>query len=299
MPYTSLTRFAWLSIAAALITIFLKTVAFLLTGSAGLLSDALESVVNLVAAITALTALHISQRPPDENHAYGHTKAEYFASISEGVLIIIGAITISVFAIQRLITPTAVEIPSLAIIVSLIATGINYYVARQLLQAGKEHRSITLEAEAKHLLTDVWTSLAVVVAVFLVVTTGLIIVDPIIALVVAGNIVVSGIHLIKQSALGFMDTAIDPADITVVKDILSSYCVDGIAYHGLRTRQSASRQFISVHILVPGYWSVKKGHNLLEKIESAIHKKMKKVTIFTHLEPIEDPRSMEDEGIDR
>lgn len=294
-----ITHFAWLSIGAALVTILLKSVAYHITGSVGLLSDALESLVNLVAAIAALSVLYIAQRPPDEDHAYGHTKAEYFSSIFEGILILVAAIGIAATAINRFIHPKDIEQVYMGLGVSLVATLINFIVARKLFAGGKKFRSITLEADAHHLMTDVWTTLGVVIGVGIVGITHLQFLDPLIAVVVAFQIVLSGISLIRQSALGFMDTAIPQEDIAIVESILKRYCSNGITYHGLKSRQSASRRFVSFHVLVPGSWTVRKGHNLLEKIEYDIHQKLEKVTVFTHLEPINDPRSMEDIGIDR
>lgn len=294
-----ITHFAWLSIAAALITIVLKAVAYQITGSVGLLSDALESVVNLVAAIAALSVLHIAQRPPDEDHAYGHTKAEYFSSIFEGILILVAAIGIAITAINRFIHPREIEQVFMGLGVSLLAAGINFIVAKKLFAGGKKFRSITLEADAHHLMTDVWTTLGVVIGVGIVGITHLQFLDPLIAVVVAFQIVITGISLIRRSALGFMDTVILPEDLKIIESILQKYCTNEISYHGLRSRQSASRRFVSFHVLVPGSWTVQRGHNLLEKIESDIHKKLDKMTLFTHLEPIDDPRSMDDEGIDR
>lgn len=294
-----ITHFAWLSIAAAVATIILKTGAYLITGSVGLLSDALESLVNLVAAITALSMLHIAQRPPDEDHAYGHTKAEYFSSTIEGILIMVAALSIGIAAINRLIHPKDIEQVFIGLPISLLASGINYVVARQLFRASKKFRSITLEADAHHLMTDVWTSLGVVIGVGIVFVTHFQFLDPVIALLVAFQIIRSGFSLVARSALGFMDTAISDEELEVIKKVLDIYCTEGISYHGLRSRQSASRRFVSFHILVPGSWTVRKGHNLLEKIEFDIHKRLDKVTVFTHLEPREDPRSMDDVGIDR
>lgn len=294
-----ITHFAWISIAAAVATIILKTGAYLATGSVGLLSDALESLVNLVAAITALSMLHIAQRPPDEDHAYGHTKAEYFSSTIEGILIMVAAISIGIAAINRLIHPKDIEQVFIGLPISLLASGINFVVARQLFRASKKFRSITLEADAHHLMTDVWTSLGVVIGVGIVSVTHFQFLDPVIALLVAFQIIRSGLSLVARSALGFMDTAISDEELEVIKKVLDIYCTEGISYHGLRSRQSASRRFVSFHILVPGSWTVRKGHNLLEKIEFDIHKRLDKVTVFTHLEPREDPRSMDDVGIDR
>lgn len=295
----SLSRFAWLSIGAAIATIILKSAAYFVTGSVGLLSDAVESFVNLVAAILALIALTIAERPPDATHPYGHSKAEYFASISEGFFILIAAGSIGYAAITRLTHVTPIVQPGLGIMISTGASLINLIVALVLLRAGKKYRSITLTSDAHHLLTDVWTSAAVVVGIAVVAITNIQILDPIVALIVSTNIVFSGVRILKQSAFGFMDTAIIPEDMALVSKILAPYEKQGILFHGFRSRQSASRRFLTFHVLVPGTWSVRKGHDLIEKIEKDIHATFEKMTVTTHLEPKEDPRSQEDISIDR
>jgi len=290
----SLTKFALLSIFAAIVTISLKTLAFTLTGSVGLLSDALESIVNLVAAIIALLMLKIAEKPADENHMYGHTKAEYFSSIIEGLFILIAAISIIVTAGNRMLHPRFIEQIYLGLFISGVASIINLIVALKLIKVGKDHSSITLEADGHHLLTDVWTSVGVVIGLIAVVITKINILDPIIAILVGINIIITGYKIIKRSALGFMDTAIDAKSTDLIKKIFQSYIHKGIEFHGLRTRQSASRKFVSFHVLVPGSWTVQKGHDLLEKIEKEIRDSVPKTIVFTHLEPIEDPKSMDD-----
>src|SRR5512135_2301149 len=265
---SSLTRFAWLSIAAALLTIALKTAAYLLTGSVGLLSDALESVVNLVGALMALAMLTIAARPADEDHAYGHGKAEYFSSGVEGTLILLAAISIAVAAGQRLISPKPLEQIGLGLGVSVAASLVNLFVALVLLKAAKSYHSITLKANAHHLLTDVWTSAGVLVGVGAVALTGWQRLDPIVALVVAGNIVWSGVRIVRDSVSGLMDSALPVDEQDLVWDLLEQLRQDGIEYHDLRTRQAGSRRFISVHVLVPGTWTIQRGHALLERIES-------------------------------
>ncbi|MEK7107545.1 MAG: cation diffusion facilitator family transporter [Patescibacteria group bacterium] len=299
MNRESLTRFAWLAIAGAIATIALKTIAYYLTGSVGLLSDALESVVNLVAAVIALVALTIALKPPDEEHSYGHSKAEYFSSIIEGVLIIVAAAVIGYAAIERLINPKEIEQASIGLIVAAIASVINYLIARQLLNAGKKYRSITLEADAHHLFTDVWTSVGVIVGVGIVAITGITMLDPIIALLVALNIVYTGYQLIKRSALGFMDTAIAQEERDKLQLILGKHTSKDIKYHGLLTRQSGARRFVSFHLLVPGNWTVQKGHDLAEVVEKDIRDEIPDVTVLVHIEPIGDKRSYEDITIDR
>jgi cation diffusion facilitator family transporter len=299
MERTTLTRFAWLSIAAAVATIALKASAYLITGSVGLLSDALESVVNLVAAIIALVMLTIAARPPDEEHAYGHDKAEYFSSGVEGALILVAAASIIAAAVPRLLTPQPIEQVGIGLGVSLAASAINLGVALVLRRAGRHYQSITLEADAEHLLTDVWTSAGVLVAVGLVALTGWQRLDPLIALVVAANIIWSGVRLVRRSALGLMDTALPDMQRSAIRAIQDHYHAQGIEFHALRTRQAGARAFVSMHVLVPGDWSVQRGHELLEQIEADVRKAVQNVTVFTHLEPLDDPVSWEDTQLDR
>jgi cation diffusion facilitator family transporter len=299
MSRSSLTRYAWLSIAAAVTTMALKGAAYWLTGSVGLLSDAVESIVNLIGAGIALAMLTIAARPADDDHAYGHSKAEYFASGAEGILILIAAISIGVAAVNRLIYPRELEQAGAGLAVSTFASLINFVVARILLRAGKEHNSITLEADARHLMTDVWTSVAVIGAIMAVALTKWQILDPLIALAVAVNIVWSGYHLIKRSTSGLMDSALPPEELAEVMRILEKYAQQGLQHHALRTRQAASRRFVSVHVLVPGVWTVEAGHVLLEQLEADIRAALPEVTITTHLEPLDDPASHQDKELDR
>lgn len=296
----SLRRYIHLSIAAAILTISLKGLAYYVTGSVGLLSDALESLVNLAAALLALLLLTIAERPPDEEHAYGHSKAEYFSSAAEGALILLAAYSIIATAIQRILEPQPLENIGVGLLISVIASAINFGVARVLMQAGRRHNSITLEADAQHLMTDVWTSAGVVIGVIAVALTGWLILDPLIALAVAANIIWSGVQLMRRSALGLLDSAIPQEERQQVAEILNRYAPQGVQYHSLRTRQAGQRRFISVHVLVPGKWTVQRGHNLLEEIERDVrHALPGPTTILTHLEPVEDPVSMEDIEIDR
>jgi cation diffusion facilitator family transporter len=295
----ALTRFAWLSIAAAVTTILLKAASYWLTGSIGLLSDALESFVNLAGAIMALAMLTVAARPADEDHLYGHSKAEYFSSGVEGTLILIAAASIGFTAIQRLIDPKPLEQVGLGIAVSIAASLINFIVARILLAASRRNNSITLEANSQHLMTDVWTSVGVVVGVGLVVVTGWERLDPIVALVVAGNIIWSGVHIVRKSVLGLMDTAIPSKELALVQQVLDKHMQKEIQYHALRTRQSGSRRFVSVHVLVPGKWTVQRGHELLERIEADIRQVLPSITVFTHLESLNDPASWDDISLDR
>jgi cation diffusion facilitator family transporter len=296
---SSLTRFAWLSIAAAIITIALKATAYLLTGSVGLLSDALESIVNLVGALMALAMLTIAARPADEEHEYGHSKAEYFSSGVEGVLIMLAAASIIAAAIPRLIAPKPLEQVALGLGVSVVASLVNFFVARILLRAGKQHRSITLEADARHLMTDVWTSAGVLVGVGAVALTGWARLDPIVACLVAANIVWAGVGIVRKSVLGLMDTALPIEDQHKLQAVLGPYVQRGVQYHALRTRESGARKFVSLHVLVPGLWTVQRGHRLLESIESDIRAALPGATVFTHLESLEDPTSSDDTSLDR
>jgi cation diffusion facilitator family transporter len=295
----SLKRYAWLSIGAALATIALKSVAWWLTGSVGLLSDALESLVNLAGALMALAMLSLAEQPEDENHAYGHGKAEYFSSGFEGLLILLAAIAIGVAAIERLLHPQPVEQLGIGLAVSVVASIINFVTARILLTVGHQYRSITLEADAHHLMTDVWTSAGVIVGVGAVGLTGWLWLDPVLALLVAANIVWTGWRLLQRSADGLMDVALPPEQHRAVVETLDGYRQQGIDYHALRTRQSGARSFVEVHVLVPGAWTVQRGHDLLEKLEADIRRALPHATVFTHLEPLEDPASHDDIRLDR
>jgi cation diffusion facilitator family transporter len=296
----SLTRFAWLSIGAALLTIGLKAAAYLLTGSVGLLSDALESLVNLVAAIGALLALNVSEKAPDEEHAYGHSKAEYFASTLEGTLVLFAAVAIVFTAVPRLIHPVPIEQVGAGIVVSIVATLVNLLVGLRLLRAGREYRSITLEADGKHLMTDVWTSAGVILGIGAVEVTGWTRLDPIIGLAVAVNIVWTGVQLVRRSMLGLLDTALPLEERRAIEAILARYRrEEGIETHALRTREAGARRFVSVHVLVPGGWTVHRGHQLLESIENDIRAALPNATVFTHLESLEDPASFADTTLDR
>jgi cation diffusion facilitator family transporter len=294
-----LTRFAWLSIAAALATIALKTVAWRITGSVGLLSDAIESVVNLVGGIMALAMLTIAARPADEDHAYGHSKAEYFSSGVEGSLILVAAVSIAIAAVLRLITPKPLEAIGMGLAVSVAASLVNLVVALLILRAGKKHNSITLEANAHHLLTDVWTSVGVVAGVGLVAFTKWNWLDPVVALLVAANIVWTGVRIVRRSIAGLMDISLSPEDIATVRKVLKTYEQTGIQFHALRTRQAGARKFVSTHVLVPGDWTVQRGHELLDKIEADVGRALPDTVVFTHLESLDDPASWDDETFDR
>lgn len=299
MTHTSLTRYAWISIAAAVVTIALKTTAYYLTGSVGLLSDALESLVNLVGGIMALAILTIAARPADKDHAYGHGKAEYFSSGVEGALILVAALSIAFTAIPRLFHPPELEQVGAGLAVSVVASLINLGVALLLLRVGKKHHSITLEANAHHLLTDVWTSVGVLAGVGTVVLTGWLWMDPVVALLVAANIVWTGVHIVWRSISGLMDLALSEEDLATINQLLASYQNEEVQFHALRSRQAGARKFVSVHVLVPGTWTVHHGHALLENIEESIRRALPNITVFTHLESLDDPASWDDQALDR
>jgi cation diffusion facilitator family transporter len=295
----TLRRYALLSLAAALATIGLKAAAFALTGSIGLLSDALESLVNIAAALIALYALGVAARPADEEHNYGHTKAEYLASGFEGALILLAAVSIAVAAVSRLIEPRPIQSLGLGAGVALVATLINLAAARVLADAGARYDSITLEADAQHLMTDVWTSVGVVAGVAAAQLTGWHRLDPLIALAVAISILWTGVGLVRRSLLGLLDTGLPEPLRSEIGQILDAHREGGVEYHALRTRQAGARRFISFHILVPGEWTVQKGHDLLEAIEEEIRAAIPRCTVFTHLEPLEDPVSWADTSLER
>jgi cation diffusion facilitator family transporter len=294
-----LTHFAWLSIAAALATIALKTGAYLITGSVGLLSDAVESVVNLIGGVMALAMLTIAARPADDDHAYGHGKAEYFSSGLEGGLILVAALSIAAASVHRLMVPKPLEAVSVGLLVAALAALINLGTALVLLRAGRRHNSITLEANAHHLLTDVWTSVGVIVGVGLVVVTGWGWLDPVVALVVAANILHTGVTILRRSILGLMDTTLTAEDMATVRKTLQGHTTGGVQFHALRTRQAGARKFVSLHVLVPGEWTVTRGHELLERIEADIRRALPGSTVFTHLESLDDPASWDDQTLER
>ena len=300
MEQNSLKQFIYLSIAAAVATILLKFYAFYLTGSMGFFSDALESFVNLIGAIIALIMLHISAKPADKEHEYGHTKAEYFSSAIEGALIVLAALSIIRSAVPRIIEPTSLENLNIGLLFSLGASLINLVVALILIKNGKKRNSIVLEADGKHLMTDVWTSIGVIAGILVVKLTGIYILDPIIAILVAINIIYTGYQLISRSASGLMDASISEESMKKITAYLDSLKEKNIDYHSLMTRQAGQRMFISVHLLVPGWWTVKKGHDYADLIEQSIEDMFDvPVTVSTHIEPIEDPASMNDIGIYR
>lgn len=300
MHQNSAKKYIYLSIVAAIVTIGLKFAAYGLTGSMGLFSDALESFVNLIAAVVALIVLRISEKPADEGHEFGHSKAEYFSSAIEGALILIAAFSIIYSAVPRLTHPTPLEHVSVGLLISLSASMVNLIVGQTLIRNGKKMKSLLLEADGKHLMTDVWTSVGVIVAIGLVYWTGWMILDPIIAIIVALNIVYTGYKLVARSASGLMDESIDDSEIRQITSYLESLKEQQMDYHSFKTRQAGQRKFISFHLLVPGEWTVKQGHDQADKIEEYIEDMFAEaVTVTTHLEPLHDPASLKDIGIDR
>jgi cation diffusion facilitator family transporter len=289
----------WLSVAAALATMGLKTLAWDLTGSVGLLSDALESLVNLGAALVGLGMLRLAAQPADEGHAYGHGKAEYLASGFEGALIAVAALAIAWAAWPRLLVPRPIEQPGIGLAIVALAAAINGVVALLLRRAGRRHRSLTLEADAQHLFTDVWTSAGVIAGVALVALTGWMRLDALVALAVAAHILWTGWRLLGESAAGLMDAAWPQAERAELDAILDGFRGAGIDFHAIRTRRAGARRFVSFHVLVPGAWSVQRGHDFVERIEARIAAEMAPVSVLTHLEPIEDPVSHSDLALDR
>jgi cation diffusion facilitator family transporter len=296
---SSLARFAWLSVATALVTMALKGVAAWLTGSLGLLSDALESFVNLGAALVAVVSLRIAVREPDEKHPFGYTKAEYFSAAVEGGLIFVAAIAIVAAAIPRLISPQPLSHFDIGIVISLVAAAINLGTALVLLRAGKRHDSIALEADGYHLLTDVWTSIGVVAGVGATVLTGWLALDPLIAIAVAVHIAFAGVKVLRRSVLGLMDRALPEPDMERIREILEPYRVRGLDYHALRTRRAGRLRLVDMHLLVPGEMTVREAHRVADEIEDQIRAALPGSAVLTHLEPIEDPASYRDDPLAR
>ncbi|TWS19723.1 cation transporter [Tsukamurella asaccharolytica] len=288
-----LSRFALLSIVVSLVVIGLKILAWRLTGSVGLLSDAAESAVNLVAAIAAFVALKVVAKPADHDHNFGHTKAEYFSAVLEGVMIVIAAVVILVSAIDRLRNPQALEQVGLGLAISVAATVLNGLVGFYLIRVGRRHRSLALEADGKHLLTDVWTTVGVIVGVLLVALTGWLPLDPLIAIAVAVNILVVGARLVWQSGAGLMDAALPVEERAQIDAVLDRHRASGIDFHDIRTRESGHERFVQLHMLVPGEWTVQRAHDVTEEVESDLSAVFDDLRITVHIEPIDDPRAYE------
>ncbi|MBV5316777.1 MAG: cation transporter [Desulfobulbaceae bacterium] len=291
---SALTRFAWLSIAAAVATIVMKFIAYIMTGSVGLLSDAIESIVNLAGALMALGMLTLAAQPADAKHAFGHSKAEYFSSVVEGLLILVAASGIAYTAIDRIMHPRPLEQVGIGVVVCGVASAVNWVVARVLMKAARAHNSITLEADSRHLMTDVWTSAGVILGVGLVALSGWTMIDPIVALLVAGNIVWTGVGLVRRSVDGLMDVVLPDEEQQLIEKVMVKYREKGVDFHALRTRQAASHRFISVHMLVPGDWTVHDAHHMAENFEGDLRAELGDALVSTHLEPIDDDNSFHD-----
>lgn len=291
----NLQRFAWLSIIVSVVVFGMKMVAWSVTGSVGLLSDALESTSNIVAAVVALFAIRAAMKPADSVHHFGRGKAEYFSAQIEGFMILFAALIIVYTAIERIINPRELESIGWGLTISTVAAVINGGTAMILLRTGKQHRSPALIADGKHLLTDVWTSAGVIVGVGLVAITGWQRLDGVVALAVGLNIVVTGVRLLRASTSGLMDKALPDEDHLKIVEVLQRHESETIKFHALQTREAGRERFVSMHVLVPGDWSIQKGHDLSEVIEAEIKALLEHTTVSTHVEPLEDERSWADE----
>ena len=295
----TLPRYAWLSASAAVATLGLKATAWGLTGSVGMLSDALETLVNLAGAVLAILLLHVAARPEDEDHPYGHGKAEYFSSGVEGALILFGALAIAVAAVRRLLSPRPLEQIGLGLAVAGVAALINLVVGVVLMRAGRRHGSLTLEASAHHLYSDVWTSLGVFAGVGAVSFTGRQWLDPVVGLLVSANILRTGFGIVRRAVTGLMDASLDAGELEALNRALAPHVVAPVQVHALRSRRAGIRRFVSLHVLVPGEWTVHRGHQLLERIEADLREAIPNVAVLTHLESLDDPASFDDQKLDR
>jgi cation diffusion facilitator family transporter len=291
----NLLKFAYLSIVTGFVVFGMKIGAYLATGSVGLLSDALESIVNIVAAIVALFALRTAMKPADNVHHFGRGKAEYFSASIEGFMILLAALVIVFTAVERIISPRPLEAVGWGLTISSLASLLNGAVAVILIRAGKKHRSPVLDADGKHLLTDVWTSVGVVIGVGLVVVTKWERLDGIVAMAVGLNIIITGVNLLRSSTAGLMDKALSDEDHQKIVEVLTKHESEIVKFHALQTREAGRQRFVSMHVLVPGDWSIQKGHDLSEIIEAEIKAHLENTTVSTHVEPIEDERSWADE----
>jgi len=288
-----------LSIFAAIITIGMKGTAYLLTGSVGLLSDALESLVNLTAALTAYVALWYAARPADRTHAFGHEKIEYFSSGLEGVLIILAGIATAGYAVSRLIYRGALQNLEVGTLIGLAAAGVNFVVARVLLHYGRKHNSIVLEADGKHLMADVWTSLGVLLGLGLVMLTKLEWLDPVIAIAVGLNIVWTGAELVYRSFNGLMDHALPVEEQEQIRTVIAANLPAGATFHMLRTRRAGQRSFAEFHLLVEGDQTVRAAHLIAHAVEAALVAAMPGLEVTIHIEPVDEQDSFENEELKR
>lgn len=290
----SIASIMWISIVASVLTIGLKWFAFSITGSVGFMSDALESGINLLAAIVAFYSLTVAARPADIEHPFGHEKAEYFSSLAEGVLIIIAAFGIAYAAINRMYHPQPLESLGFGMLLSVGATLVNLITARILLYYSKKYNSITIEADARHLMTDVWTTVGIILGIFLVKLTGWQLLDPIMAILVALSIVYTGIKLVFRSMDGLMDSRVSEKDMILIREVLNAYKSDEIDYHALYTRRASAKQFITFHLLFPGEYTVHQAHEVTKKVEADLKLKLPLADIFIHVEPLNDPDAFDD-----
>jgi cation diffusion facilitator family transporter len=281
-------RMAYLSIATSLATIVLKFGAYFLTGSVSLWSDALESLVNLAAGLVALGALMVAEQPADDKHAYGHDKAEYFSSGVEGGLILVAAVSIIWSATQRLIDPQPLVRLGPGLVVAFLAGGMNLATARVMLRVARQHDSITIEADARHLLTDVWTSVGIIAGLVVVMAIPRwAILDPLMAIAVGVHIIVTGVGLLRRSADGLMDAALPAAELARAEALIRTELPAGGSFHALRTRKAGARRFLEFHLLVPGTMSVAESHAACDRIEAAIVAHLDRAHVTIHVEPNE------------
>lgn len=282
-----LIKFMWLSVATAVATVAIKGIAAYITGSVGLMSDALESTVNLVAALVALWALGLSSKPADYNHDYGHGKAEYMSSMVEGALIFVAAAGIIIGAIDRFVHPQPIEQIGLGLGLSLFASLLNLGTGMVLITQGRKHRSITLEADGKHLMTDVVTSAGVLVAIFAIMLTHLQWLDPAIAIAVGINILFTGYSLIRRSVIGLLDAALPEAEVELIRTAINKEITDKpVRLKELRTRESGRQRFVQATLVVPAEWTVLRGHDLADKIEHVVEDVLPDTHSFIHIEPM-------------
>ena len=281
-----LMKFIMLSIVAAVLTVAIKGTAAIITGSVGLLSDALESTVNLVAAFVALWALAVSGKPADHNHDFGHGKAEYMSSLVEGALIFVAAAAIIITAIRRFIVPEPVEEIGWGLVLSSVATVLNLVVGLVLIRQGRKYRSITLEADGKHLMTDVWTTVGVIAGIVLLAVTGWHWVDPLIALLVGINILWTGGQLIRRSVVGLLDVALPAEEVDTIRGAIDAVLADGrVTMTELLTRESGRQRFAQATVVVPGHWTVARSHELADQIEDAVGAALPETVTVVHIEP--------------
>lgn len=285
-----LVRYMLVSLAAAIVTILLKVLAAALTGSVGLLSDAMESGVNLVAAVVALFALRTAARPPDAVHEFGHGKAEYLSAAVEGSLVFVAAASIVWTAVQRLLDPAPLEQAGLGLALSTGASAINLVVGLALVRAGRAHRSITLVADGRHLLTDVWTSGGVLAGIALVAVFHWEVLDPIVALLVGVNILRTGYSLVNRSVSGLLDAALPAEDLATIQRVLDRYrgC-EPVRIRAPRSREAGRQRFVYLNLAVPGDWTVRQGSDLSKRLEIDLACELAGAVVFTQVESHEPP----------